>query len=169
MIQKELTLILTDYRRHLNVRSPFELSFLDDYGYDGDIHDNIHDVKFWGRGVGRDCERENSPCLVWYNHAFYERVPRPTVRLAKVVAPDDHALFDVTYATRNRVLSDSGHPVPVPDERWTSLTLKIESLLVIILALQSDVKIYDDDYGCTRYVLGVGYMYEHELEFIIST
>ncbi|KAJ3801834.1 hypothetical protein GGU11DRAFT_753353 [Lentinula aff. detonsa] len=46
LIKKELTLIFKEYRRQLNT----------DRRHGGTIHQNLHDVSFWGEGVGRDCD-----------------------------------------------------------------------------------------------------------------
>ncbi|KAJ3979797.1 hypothetical protein F5890DRAFT_847230 [Lentinula detonsa] len=123
LIEEELTLIFTKYRRHLNVRSrSFRFSFQN--GYDGDIHDNLHDVMFWGEGVGRECQTRRDPCKVQYEDPVVsQRVTRPTTRLATVfsevaVTATTAVLFNVDYSTRNCVSSESGHPVP---ERSTSL------------------------------------------------
>ncbi|KAJ3801832.1 hypothetical protein GGU11DRAFT_150070 [Lentinula aff. detonsa] len=121
-VKKELKLIFEEYRQHLHVDGPFDLIFLDDFEHDGDIHDNFHDVMFWGEGVGGGCQTEREPCRVQYNDpVVFPRVPRPTTHLASVLSDitvtDTTAdLFDVTYAMRNRVLSESGHPVAVPNE-----------------------------------------------------
>ncbi|KAJ3978791.1 hypothetical protein F5890DRAFT_1200662 [Lentinula detonsa] len=117
LIKKELTLIFKEYRRQLNTDRRFVLLFQNNFRHGGTIHQNLHDVSFWGEGVGRDCELEDSPCSVWYDESISPRVPKPTTPLATVATADDHVLFEVTYAMRNRVLSESGHPVPVPNGR----------------------------------------------------
>ncbi|KAJ3782965.1 hypothetical protein GGU10DRAFT_68312 [Lentinula aff. detonsa] len=125
VIEEEITLIFTEYRRHLNVDSR-SFRFLFQNGYDGDIRNNLHDVMFWGEGVGRECQTRRDPCKVQYKDPVVSpRVPRPDTHLATVfsevaVTDTTDVLFNVGYETRNCVSSESGHPVPVSNERSTS-------------------------------------------------
>ncbi|KAJ3734264.1 hypothetical protein DFJ43DRAFT_1064393 [Lentinula guzmanii] len=121
VIEEEITLIFAEYRRHLNVRNSFR--FLFQNGYDGDIHHNLHDVMFWGEGVGRECHTRRDPCKVQYKDPVVSpRVPSPDTHLATVfskvaVTDTTDVLFNVDYSTRNRVSSESGHPVPVSNAK----------------------------------------------------
>ncbi|KAJ3801833.1 hypothetical protein GGU11DRAFT_753352 [Lentinula aff. detonsa] len=66
-IKKEINLILKEYRQHiLNVKEPFELSFMN--RYDGVIEDDGHSFEFWGEGVGEDCTTSERMCPVVYLH-----------------------------------------------------------------------------------------------------
>ncbi|KAJ3991558.1 hypothetical protein F5050DRAFT_1715988 [Lentinula boryana] len=102
VIEEEITLIFTEYRRHLDVHSR-SFRFVFRNGYDGDIHDNLHDVMFWGEGVGEDCQTRREPCKVQYNDPVL--VPSVPVR------PDTHlatVLSDVAVTATTAVLFNVG-------------------------------------------------------------
>ncbi|KAJ3744347.1 hypothetical protein DFH05DRAFT_1460458 [Lentinula detonsa] len=111
MFEKELTLIFEAYRQHINVGRPFEFSFLNEYDGD-DIHKNQHHFAFWGEGVGEDCQTSLKSCEVEYDEESSSSSSSSSTRLAIILAEslaveDTPVLFQVTYAIRNRVLSES--------------------------------------------------------------
>ncbi|KAJ3801823.1 hypothetical protein GGU11DRAFT_767901 [Lentinula aff. detonsa] len=109
-IKKELKLIVEKYREHMNISKPFELSF--ENRYSGNIDDNFHEFVFWGKGDGWDCETDESPCGVLYKTVPIWKKSDPECRMASVyTSPEEDRVFDVTYAIRHRVLSESVHPV----------------------------------------------------------
>ncbi|KAJ3734269.1 hypothetical protein DFJ43DRAFT_1064421 [Lentinula guzmanii] len=110
IIKKEITLIFEEYRQHLNVSKPFEILFED--RYDGSINHNFHDFWFLGEGVGKDCHIEKpGPCEVEYDYDISSSTRDPSRRLATIYTSTKAHVFDVTYAIRNRVLSERVHPV----------------------------------------------------------
>ncbi|KAJ3987961.1 hypothetical protein F5890DRAFT_1494249 [Lentinula detonsa] len=108
-IKKELKLIVEKYRQHMNISKPFELSF--ENRNSGNIDDNFHDFVFWGKGDGWDCETDESPCGVLYKIVPIWKRSDPERRMASVYTSPAVGVFDVTYAIRHRVLSESVHPV----------------------------------------------------------
>ncbi|KAH7873808.1 hypothetical protein F5879DRAFT_987128 [Lentinula edodes] len=77
-IKTEIKTILTKWRESDHVsKKPkdaknFDLEY--DNRYDDNIHLNLHEFSFWGKGVGEGCKEEEDGCYVQYEQDEYSEL-----------------------------------------------------------------------------------------------